>query len=199
MSCDDRWLDPELPPHLWYQPPTPILDMQPLLQLLNHNGYDMMDYHDKLDNGTASAEPEPDLIERLTFTQELELLGQGYRDWTMEMDIGIGAQGEYTPATYSPLTNTSPTLSCTTTPSPTSMLFYMPPRPSYKLCCAWLNPSRTHYMSQCPPYCPYTCSQHKQHPPHKNQTRHVTATQCNSFHATSHAKHAGVSSVNCLH
>jgi hypothetical protein len=61
-----------------------------------------MDYHDELDNSTASAEPEPDSIEQLMFVQELKLLGQGYGDWTTEMEIGIGAQGEYTPATYSP-------------------------------------------------------------------------------------------------
>ena len=191
LSCDDRWLDPELPPRLLYQPPTPISDAQPLLQPLDHNGYDVTDYHNELDNGAASAEPEPDSIERLTFTQELELLGQGYGDWTTKMEIGIGAQGEYTPATYSPLTNTSPTLSCTTTPTPTSTSFYTPPRPSYKPCRAWLKPPRTRYTPQRTPYRPYACPQRKRRPPRENQTRHVTATQRNDFRATSHVEHAG--------
>jgi hypothetical protein len=59
-------------PAVGYQPLFPILNAQHPLQPFNHDGYDMTNYDeriisfgdiDELDSGTASAEPELNMIE----------------------------------------------------------------------------------------------------------------------------------------
>ena len=53
---------PSLHPACCTNAQAPYQMCDPLLQLLDHNKYNVTDYHDELDNGAASAEPKPDLI-----------------------------------------------------------------------------------------------------------------------------------------
>jgi hypothetical protein len=174
----------DIPPSWLHTHPLP-LDAQPLYPL-DHDGYNAMSNHDghvewcgdayELDNGTASAEPEPDSIEWLTLTQEFELMDQRRGDWAIEMEeMVLDPQGEYTRAMYSPPPDPPPPTSWYPPQPPTSD--YTRPRAHYRPPHVRYRPPRTHYTSQRPPYHPCTRPAPRQHPRIETRERHVTATR----------------------
>ena len=154
----------------WSQPPSPVLDVQPLYQPPDHDQYSLMsnhspwmtpfEYHEH--KGGTSAKPNHDtMIKQLTC--ELFTSGSTSGNWAenMEMEIGLEPQGEYIAPNYSP-TPVPPSPAPLHLPhAPTSLSVPCAPyRPPY----SWYDPPCTCYMLQHPPFCPCPCLEHKWHP-----------------------------------
>ena len=182
----------------WSQPPSPVLDAQPLYQPPDHDGHGLtndnspcttpFEYHEH--GSGANAEPDHDtMIEQLT--RELFTSDNSDRNWAeeIEQEIGLATQGEFTPANYSPTPAPPPPASVHPPPPPTSD--YKPPCAQYRPPYAWYDPPRTRYTPQHRPFRPYTHPQRARRVPLEKQRSHVIATRRERFRATTRVERDG--------